>query len=197
LRRNMQQWKRDLPPPIITHDLRDDASDPVLAELRRCRLFNHQDDPVKIVFHPDFITSSNPLFQLEYDQFVRGCHLGVFPSYYEPWGYTPLESMALGVPAITSDLAGFGAYLKALLPDHEEKGAYLIQRRNKGFHEAADELADQMLRFCQLDQRGRIGLRNRVESFSEHFDWSNLGRKYNDAHDLAMERARRADEVID
>ncbi|MEM1210198.1 MAG: glycosyltransferase [Planctomycetota bacterium] len=193
LRRNMQQWKRDLPPPIITHDLRDDAADPVLAELRRCRLFNHQDDPVKVVFHPDFITSSNPLFQLEYDQFVRGCHLGVFPSYYEPWGYTPLESIALGVPAITSDLAGFGAYLKALLPDHEEKGTYLIHRRNKDFHAAADELADQMLRFCQLDQRGRINLRNRVESFSEHFDWSNLGRKYNDAHDLAMERARTAE----
>jgi glycogen(starch) synthase len=188
LRRNMQQWKRNLPPPIVTHDLRDDANDPTLNDLRRCRLFNHQNDPVKVVFHPDFITSSNPLFQLEYDQFVRGCHLGVFPSYYEPWGYTPLESIALGVPAITSDLAGFGAYLKALLPDHDEKGMYLIHRRGKDFYDSANELADQMFRFCQLDQRGRINLRNRVESFSEHFDWSNLGRKYNDAHDLAMER---------
>jgi glycosyltransferase involved in cell wall biosynthesis len=56
--------------------------------------------------------STNPLFGLDYGQFVRGCHLGVFPSYYEPWGYTPLECMARGVPTVTSDLSGFGDYMK-------------------------------------------------------------------------------------
>lgn len=188
LRRSIQTWKRSSLPSIVTHDLVNDASDDILEALRRCHLFNHAHDPVKVVFHPDFIKPTSPLFGLEYDQFVRGCHLGVFPSYYEPWGYTPLESIALGVPAVTSDLSGFGSYLQHLLPDHDEKGLYLIQRRGRSFHEAADALADRMFRFCQLSRRDRITLRNNVESFAEHFDWHNLGRRYHEAHELALDR---------
>ncbi|MCC7205117.1 MAG: glycosyltransferase, partial [Phycisphaeraceae bacterium] len=166
----------------------DDQHDEVLNQLRTCRLWNHPDDRVKIVYHPDFITTTSPLLGMEYDHFVRGCHLGVFPSYYEPWGYTPLESIALGVPAITSDLSGFGSYLIQLLPDHEEKGLYVVHRRYADFYQAADEMADRMFKFTQLNRRERIALRNNVESFSEHFDWHNLGRRYHEAHNLAIDR---------
>lgn len=188
LRRSIHAWKRDMPPGIVTHDLHDDANDAVLNQLRGCRLFNLQSDPVKFVFHPDFISATNPLFGMEYEQFVRGTHLGVFPSYYEPWGYTPLESIALGVPAITSDLSGFGSYLLQLMPDHEATGIGVVHRRYEDFDHAANELADRMFRFCQLSRRERIGLRNSVESYSEHFDWHNLGRRYNEAHELALDR---------
>lgn len=58
------------------------------------------------MFHPEFLASTNPLFGLEYDEFVRGCHLGVFPSYYEPWGYTPAECTVMGIPSITTNLSG-------------------------------------------------------------------------------------------
>lgn len=188
LRRSMQAWRRPGLPPIVTHDLIDDSKDPVLEQLRTCQLFNRQEDPVKVIFHPDFITSTNPLFNMDYDQFVRGCHLGVFPSYYEPWGYTPLESIALGVPAITSDLSGFGSYLAQLLPDHDRQGLYIAHREQRDNNMVADELTEMMFRFCQLNRRERIALRNRVESFSEHFDWHNLGRRYHEAHELAMDR---------
>ncbi|MCC7145747.1 MAG: glycosyltransferase [Phycisphaeraceae bacterium] len=188
LRRAIQAWKRNYLPPIVTHDLQDDQHDEVLNQLRTCRLWNHADDRVKVVYHPDFISTTSPLFGLEYEQFVRGCHLGVFPSYYEPWGYTPLESIALGVPAITSDLSGFGSYLIQLLPDHEEKGLYVLRRRDADFHQAAEQLGDLMFRFTQLNRRERIALRNNVESFSEHFDWHNLGRRYHEAHGLALDR---------
>ena len=86
----------------------DDANDPVLKHLRHRGLFNAADDPVKMVFHPEFVTATSPLISLDYEQFVRGCHMGIFPSYYEPWGYTPMECVALGVPAVTTDLSGFG-----------------------------------------------------------------------------------------
>ena len=76
-------------PPICTHNVTDDWNDQVLSALRRCKLFNQKFDRVKVVFHPEFLNSTNPLFGLDYEEFVRGCHLGVFPSYYEPWGYTP------------------------------------------------------------------------------------------------------------
>ena len=188
LRRTMHSWKRTVPPTIVTHDLIDDAKDEVLNQLRHSFLWNQQSDPVKVVYHPDFITPSNPLFGMEYDQFVRGCHMGVFPSYYEPWGYTPLESIALGVPAITSDLSGFGSYINQLMPDHEEKGLYVLQRKNLSWDQQANDLADRMFRFVQLSRRDRITLRNTVESFSLHFDWRNLSRYYHEAHGLAMDR---------
>ncbi len=188
LRRTLHAWRRNALPVVVTHDLIDDANDEVLAQIRNCRLFNHQHDPVKIVYHPDFISPANPLFGMEYDQFVRGCHLGVFPSYYEPWGYTPLESIALGVPAITSDLSGFGSYILQLLPDHEEKGLSVLRRKNVGYWQAADELTDRMFRICQMNRRERIALRNTVENFSTHFDWHNLGKRYHEAHELALDR---------
>ncbi len=188
LRRAIHAWKSDAPPAIVTHDLIDDASDPVLNQLRNCKLFNLESDRVKVVFHPDFVQATNPLFGLEYDQFVRGCHLGVFPSYYEPWGYTPLESIALGVPAVTSDLSGFGSYLKQLMPDHASKGIYVVPRRHNDFGRSAEELTDRLFRFASLGRRDRVVLRNSVESFSEHFDWHNLGRRYHETHDLALDR---------
>jgi glycogen(starch) synthase len=125
---------------------------------------------------------------MEYEQFVRGTHLGVFPSYYEPWGYTPLESIALGVPAVTSDLSGFGSYLQQVMPDHDEQGVKIIQRRQNDFHDAAQQLSESMFAFCQLSRRERIGLRNTVEAFSDHFDWHNLGRRYHEAHEIALDR---------
>jgi glycogen(starch) synthase len=63
----------------------DDSSDPILNQIRRLNMFNYSSDRVKVVFHPEFLNSNNPLFSLDYEDFVRGCHLGVFPSYYEPW----------------------------------------------------------------------------------------------------------------
>ena len=189
LRRSIQSWKRPGLPPIVTHDLVDDARDDVLNQLRSCYLFNDPGDRVKVVFHPDFITATNPLFGMEYEQFVRGTHLGVFPSYYEPWGYTPLESIALGVPAITSDLSGFGSYLQQVMPNHADRGVGILHRRQRDFHSSANDLCEKMFHFCQLSRRERINLRNRVESFSEHFDWHNLGRRYHEAHELALDRA--------
>ncbi len=188
LRRAIQTWKSDVPPAIVTHELCDSEHDAVLRQLRACGLWNQQPDPVKVIYHPDFITPSNPLFRLEYEQFVRGCHLGIFPSYYEPWGYTPLESIALGVPAITSDLSGFGSYLRQILPKHEEFGLYVLPRRDRPFHEAAGLLADRMHQFTLMNSRQRINLRNRIEGISEHFDWHNMGAYYHEAHELALDR---------
>ncbi|MCL1822426.1 MAG: glycogen/starch synthase, partial [Prolixibacteraceae bacterium] len=90
LRRFVQGWKSKELPKVVTHNLVDDSKDEVLNFLRTANLINHHHDKVKVVYHPDFVNASNPLFKMDYSQFVRGCHLGIFPSYYEPWGYTPL-----------------------------------------------------------------------------------------------------------
>lgn len=188
LRRNVQSWKTKKLPKIVTHTLIDDAKDEVLNFLRTANLVNHRHDKVKVVYHPDFISTSNPLFKMDYNQFVRGCHLGIFPSMYEPWGYTPLECLASGLPSITSNLAGFGDYVSRNIMDNEKQGMYIIDRKSRDFNHTADELADIMLRFVQMNRRERIALRYKCEEASLHFDWSNLGRFYDVAYNMAVER---------
>ena len=187
-RRTLQSWKSDSLPPVVTHNLVDDSNDDILNFLRHSNLVNHEHDRVKIVYHPDFVNYTNPLFSMEYSQFVRGCHLGVFPSYYEPWGYTPLECIARGVPAVTSDLAGFGDYVSKNYPDHHRNGIYVIKRNQKSFDEAAGQLANRMYTYIKLSRRERIDLRNKVEASSVRFDWKNLNKYYDQAYQLALER---------
>lgn len=189
LKRAMHAWRSHRQPTIVTHDLADDANDPVLQQLRHCRLLNSAEDPVKVVFHPEFVTATNPLFNLDYEQFVRGCHMGIFPSYYEPWGYTPMESIALGLPAVTTDLSGFGAYVERQIPENDKQGILVLKRGTRSFDECANDLADYLYNFAKMTRRQRIELRNKVERLSEMFDWSELVKHYHEAHELALERS--------
>jgi glycogen(starch) synthase len=179
LARKSSQW-----PPVVTHDLWDDASDPVLNHLRHRELLNSPEDPVKVVFHPDFV-SSNTLFSLDYEQFVRGCHMGVFPSYYEPWGYTPLECLALGLPTITTDLSGFGAYVARHVPDALQNGVLVLNRSNNSSEACIEQMTSFLLRFCELSRRERIALRNRAERLTERFTWDVMSAHYHRAHSEA------------
>jgi len=185
-RRTIQTWKSDQLPPVVTHNLVDDQNDQILNFLRNANLVNREEDRVKVVYHPDFISSANPLFGMEYDDFVRACHLGVFPSYYEPWGYTPLECLARGVAAITSDLSGFGDFIKNVPIGDEEHGIHVINRNNKSFDQAAEELMQKMLNFINTGKRARIDMRNKSEDLSETFDWRNLYQHYENAYQQAL-----------
>ena len=181
-RRTIQSWKGPGLPSVVTHNLVDDANDPILNYLRKANLVNRQEDKVKIVYHPDFIASTNPLFGMEYGEFVRACHLGIFPSYYEPWGYTPLECLARGVAAVTSDLSGFGDYLKHVPIGDEDHGAFSVDRYNKSFDESATDLANILFNFITRTPRMRIDMRNKSEDLSESFDWKNLYAFYLEAY---------------
>jgi glycogen synthase len=188
LRRNVQSWKTQKLPKIVTHTLIDDSKDEILNFLRTANLVNNRHDKVKVVYHPDFIATSNPLFKMDYTQFVRGCHLGIFPSMYEPWGYTPLECLASGLPSITSDMAGFGDYVLKNVPDRDNKGLYIIERNGRDFYQVAEDLANRLLGFVQLSRRERTSLRYRCEEASLHFDWSNLGKYYDEAYNMVVNR---------
>jgi glycogen(starch) synthase len=189
LRRTVQTWKTNSLPKVVTHLLKQE--DDIIRNLHRTQLLNNADDKVKVVYHPDFIVSTNPLFGLDYGQFVRGCHLGVFPSYYEPWGYTPLECMARGVPTVTSDLSGFGDYMMQIMRDYEQWGVSVVNRKTQNYQESAEQLANMLFKFTQQSQRDRITQRNRVESIADTFDWSNLRGYYDTAHELAVMKKRK------
>ncbi|MCB0494554.1 MAG: glycosyltransferase [Cyclobacteriaceae bacterium] len=187
-RRTIQAWKTDKWPIIVTHNLHDQHNDEVLVYLRENKLINSPEDKVKIVYHPDFISSTNPLFGIDYGEFVRGCHLGVFPSYYEPWGYTPLESIASGVPTITSDLSGFGDYVKRNMNTSFDQGVSVLNRDGRKEKAIIEDLAQMMFSFVKESRRYRITQRNKAEDLAESFDWHNLIEHYMKAYTIAINK---------
>jgi len=186
LKRCMQALQKKSLPPITTHNVVDDTKDPVLNALRRCQLFNHPSDRVKVVFHPEFLSATNPLFGMDYEEFVRGCHLGVFPSYYEPWGYTPAECTVMGIPSITTNLSGFGCFIQEHVADPASYGIYIVDRQNIGLEESIRQLAQHLFDFTTLNRRQRVIQRNRTERLSELLDWRILGNMYREARQKAL-----------
>ncbi|KAL0081631.1 glycosyltransferase family 3 protein [Phycomyces blakesleeanus] len=189
LKRRVFALKRTSLPPIVSHNIVDDGNDPVINQLRRLQLYNKPEDRVKIIFHPEFLNANNPLLGLDYEDFVRGCHLGVFPSYYEPWGYTPAECTVMGVPSITTNLSGFGCFMDENIENCEDYGIYIVDRRMKSVEESIQQLCEQMFRFCQKTRRQRINQRNRTERLSDLLDWKRMGLEYIKARQLALRRA--------
>ncbi|KAJ7213265.1 glycogen synthase [Mycena rebaudengoi] len=189
LKRRIFALKRNSLPPITTHNMADDANDPILNQIRRVKLFNASSDRVKIVFHPDFLNSSNPILGLDYEEFVRGTHLGVFPSYYEPWGYTPAECTVMGIPSITTNLSGFGCFMQDLIERPQDEGCYIVDRRAQSVEDSVAQLTEHMFAFCGKTRRQRINQRNRVERLSPLLDWKNLGIEYSKSRQLALRRA--------
>jgi len=175
-------------PPITTHNIVGDATDPVMSAIRRCQLFNNRYDRVKVIFHPEFLSSTNPLFgSLSYYDFVRGCHMGVFPSYYEPWGYTPAECTVMGIPSITTNLSGFGCFMQEQIDDPQSYGIYIVDRLKVSLEESIGQLANYMYGFSCLNRRQRIIQRNRTERLSDLLDWKSLGIYYRQARMKALQ----------
>ena len=187
LKRVLQTWKNEDLPSIVTHELIDEAKDEIMNMIKTCRLFNHKDDKVKVLYHPDFINPSNPILSMDYENFIRGCHLGIFPSYYEPWGYTPLECLVSGLPTATSDLAGFGNYIAGKYDRNMEgRGIYMVNRNKKHYDESANQLAEHLFNFTKLNRRERIVQRNKAEATSVDFGWDKLYKHYVDAYKTVL-----------
>jgi glycogen(starch) synthase len=187
LKRCIFASQRSSLPPVVTHNVIDSDNDPVLCHVRRIQLFNKREDRVKIVFHPEFLSSTNPLFKMDYEEFVRGCHLGVFPSYYEPWGYTPAECTVMGIPSVTTNLSGFGCFMAQKVSDPAAYGVYIIDRKNRSVEDSVQQLSQFMFDFCSQTRRQRILQRNRTERLSDLLDWQQLGQYYRLARRKALE----------
>jgi glycogen(starch) synthase len=112
--------------------------------------------------------------------------MGIFPSYYEPWGYTPLECLALGLPTVTTDLSGFGAYVQRTVSDALTNGVLVLERSKSSPDDVIEQLSEFLFRFCELSRRERIGLRNRAERLTERFTWDALAAHYQRAHAEAL-----------
>ncbi len=186
LKRVFFSWKKEGLPSPVTHQM-SFPDDQILNFIYKKGLFNQRESKVKIVYHPDFLSSFGSILKLDYFDFVRGCHLGIFPSYYEPWGYTPLECSVLGIPSISSDLSGFASFLEKNISNYNKNGFYIIKRKNKNYFDSVEELSNIMYNFLCMDRSSRIELRNKVERLSEFFDWKYLYNEYLKAYEKAIE----------
>ena len=125
---------------------------------------------------------------LNYYEAMQGSHLGVFPSYYEPWGYTPLEAGALGVSSVTTDLAGFGRYFCAECMQEDTPGIYVLKRLNKSDEDVVSQLADVMFKLANFSKEERTANKLQARKVASMADWKIFVKNYIAAHDLAVER---------
>lgn len=184
LRREFRYIKRAGDPPLCTHKLQNEDADPVVAQCKRVGLLNRDEDRVKIVMVPAYLDGSDGLFDMDYYEAVSGCHLGIFPSYYEPWGYTPLESLAYGVPAVTSTTSGFGQYIQNKIVA-KNKGLYLVDT-TKDYTSLVHQLFSTLNLFAHLDKSNRVSCKINAHALATFADWRQLIRMYLEAHNKAM-----------
>ncbi len=181
--------KRGKLPPISTHLCPSD--DYIFRRLQEVGLLNRPDDRVKVVYYPAYLSPGDGLLGLSYLDAVTGAHLGVFPSYYEPWGYTPLETAAMGVPAITTDVSGFGQYLRSIYGDWISAGSgiLVLPRRNLDDTSFAEMLANTMHHILTMPRRERLEKKIEAKHMARNASWENVINRYRIAVDLAVRRA--------
>ncbi|MFO7711437.1 MAG: hypothetical protein R6V53_06735 [Candidatus Woesearchaeota archaeon] len=184
--KTIHKLKKEGVPPLSTHDLHDEENDTVIASFRKAGLNNKEDDKVKVVFYPIFLTGADGLLNTDYYETMLGGHLGIFPSYYEPWGYTPLECASLAVPAITSDLAGFGQYIGKHFQDKQNKGIFVINRQEGS--DPVTELTGIMNTYATLPRHDRMENKINAKKLSSLADWKVLIENYIKAHNRALDR---------
>lgn len=181
----MLKFRRNGVPPLATHDLGHD-NDLIINSLRENGLENRESDKVKVIFYPTYLTGSDGLLNLNYYETIEGCHLGVFPSLYEPWGYTTLETAALGVTAITTDLSGLGKFLMHIKRNKRYPGIFVLNRYDKTDQAAAADLAGILFRFAKHNKEERIKNKIKAKELASLCDWKILIEYYLKAHNLAI-----------
>ncbi len=187
MKKKMMEFKKKGKPLVVTHNLAD-KNDIIIKALKKAGLNNSIRDKVKVIYYPVYLTGADGLIDLSYYDAIMGCHLGIFPSYYEPWGYTPLETGALGVSALTTDLSGFGKYL---LKKHKKcKGIWVLKRQNTKEELSIARLTSIMYDYAKLTQRQRIQKKLEAKSVSNLADWENMVNYYIKAHNMALKKVR-------
>ena len=174
--------------PRITHILNEQENDKVLAQMNWLNMHNRPEDKVKVIFVPCYLDGADGIFNKHYYDLLIGNDLTVFPSYYEPWGYTPTESVAFHVPCITTDLAGFGIWANGLKggASEIEDGVKTIHRSDYNFDEVSDTIRDTILKFSKFDKKQVNAARKNAEKVAEKALWKHFIKYYYNAYDKAL-----------
>jgi phosphorylase/glycogen(starch) synthase len=181
---------------ICTHQLRDPQYDPIWTTCAQLGLTNEKDDPIKIIFMPVYLDGYDGLLNIPYYDILSGCDLGVFPSYYEPWGYTPLESASFCVPTVTTDLAGFGIWVKKHC-ENDNRGIIILEYRNRSHDQIVECLANHISRLLKWSDEEREIQRATARSIAEKTDWREFYPFYLNAYSHAVKKVSERMHILD
>lgn len=186
-----EKFSTPLEVPFITHWLHNMSHDQVLDMLKYLNMSNSPESKVKVIFVPCYLDGRDGIFNMTYYDLVLGNDLSVYPSYYEPWGYTPLESIAFKVPTITSDLAGFGLWVNSLVGRYGElrDGVKVIHRTDYNYSEVADAIKDTISDFSCLSEKDVEKIRKNASAIAEQALWKHFIKYYYEAYDIALRNA--------
>ncbi len=180
-----------LPYPNITHELHNYDHDQVMGMLNHLCLWNREHDKVKVVFVPCYLDGNDKVFDMEYYDVIIGHDLSVYPSYYEPWGYTPLESVAFHVPTVTTDLSGFGLWAKDMLKEPTlNKGVAVVHRSDYNYQQVVSDIVNNVLDFVGMSVNEVSKARAKAATIAEKALWKHFICNYYKAYDLALKKAR-------
>jgi len=178
--------------PLCAFELNyEEKDDEIIKSLKENKLLNKVDDKVRAIFYPTYLSTTDGLLGMEYQDFVVGTSMGVFPSRYEPWGYTPFETAALRVLSATSDLAGFGSFILDYSKKMKKKSAIkVLSMMHRDKRDMVKDLTRILLDCYDLDKEERLRQKLETRFLVEKLDWKNQIKHYIDAHNLALKRMK-------
>ena len=186
-----EKYDTPLDVPQVTHWLHNMSHDNVLGMMKYYDMHNRQDEKVKVIFLPCYLDGKDGIVNLSYYDIVLGNDLCIYPSYYEPWGYTPLEAVAFKVPCITTDLAGFGLWANTVFGKYGEieDGVKVIHRTDYNYSEVADNIKDTVAAYSAMDKKQIDICRKHAGDLSKKALWSEFIKFYYEAYDIALTKA--------
>ncbi|MCX7953857.1 MAG: alpha-glucan family phosphorylase [Bacteroidales bacterium] len=170
----------------LTHKLRNQETDPIINRLKERELLNKREDRVKVIFVPCYLNGTDGIFNLNYYDLLIGFDLTVFPSYYEPWGYTPLESIMFKIPTITTNLTGFGLWLLNNNFNTEDI-VFIIKREENNDILCAEKLYETLVYF--VNTYNKQYNYKKFDELIKQFLWDSLIKNYFQAFDIAIQKA--------
>ncbi len=184
-------YSEPLATPQLTHWLHNQHEDMVMNMCAWLDMWNRPSDKVNIVFVPCYLTGADGILDMSYYDALPANDLCIFPSYYEPWGYTPLEAIAFGVPCVTTDLAGFGLWANGVLGRAGDiaDGVKVVHRTDGNFNEVADVIKETVIDFAGKDKTEVSAIRAAAARLSKKALWRRFITHYYDAYDIALRKA--------
>lgn len=199
LKERMKSRKKFTEPierPYLTHWLNNMNEDRVLGMMNYLGMHNLPTDRVKVIFVPCYLDGNDGIVNKQYYDFLLGQDLSIYPSYYEPWGYTPLESVAFKVPTITTDLAGFGLWVNSL---RNQKGlcdgVEVLHRSDDNYSEVAENIKETVLNFSNYSEKEMKSVRQKAAKVAEKALWKHFIEYYYEAYDIALRNAEKRQNI--
>ena len=179
-----------LPNPIVTPDLWNLDEDRIVRQMWQLGLNNLPTDKVKVILVPCYLEGKDGIFDMPYYHLLAANDLALYPSYYEPWGYTPLESCAFHTPCVTTDLSGFGQWVNEVLGREGElaDGVKVIHRTDGNFFEVSAEMCATIRTMLDMTAKERTAARNNAARLADKAQWKNFIKYYYQAYDFALGR---------